>query len=55
MQQDALYKEKNNDIQNTRWYQKVPEQLLLLTPSVKEVERGDQGHTSESLLHQSAT
>jgi hypothetical protein len=30
-------------------------QILLLTASEKEDERGGQGHTSVSLLHQSAT
>jgi hypothetical protein len=33
-----------------RWYQKVPG-LLLIYASVKEDERGGQGHTSESLVH----
>jgi hypothetical protein len=38
----------------TRWHLKVPRLLLLLTASVKEDERGGQGHAHTSLLHQSA-
>jgi hypothetical protein len=36
-------------------YRKVPLLLLLLNASVKEDERGCQGHTSASLFHHSAT
>jgi hypothetical protein len=40
---------------HTRFYWRVLGLILLLTASVKEDERGGQGHTSASLLHQSAT
>jgi hypothetical protein len=39
----------------TRWYQKVPGLFIAVMASVKEDERGGQGHTFASLLHQSAT
>jgi hypothetical protein len=39
----------------TRWCQKISQTVTVVTASVKEDERGGQGHTSASLLHQSAT
>jgi hypothetical protein len=49
-------------VENTNWNTNIYEvvskssrTIIIVTASVKEVERGGQGHTSASLLHLSAT
>jgi hypothetical protein len=57
----SLYKYKKINTmkaKNITQYEVVSESsqtVIVVTASVKEDERGGQGHTSKSLLHQSAT